>query len=169
MVSWLDKRQMSHAEASRQEARWSAVLRDSEPIMLEILSRFLEPVGVAAISKQTTVAGALGAVRELRPDLLLLDLRGLEEVGSIGEARELVPALKTIVLVDPGDEIGARRSPCSRSDRCDLARGVARRSAVAVRRLPARELTPRRNRLAASRRDSHDGMYQAAGSRLFRT
>ena len=72
--------------------------------MLEILSRFLEPVGVAAISKQTTVAGALGAVRELRPDLLLLDLRDLEEVGSIGEARELVPALKTIVLVDPGDE-----------------------------------------------------------------
>ena len=72
--------------------------------MLEILSRFLEPVGVAAISKQTTVAGALGAVRELRPDLLLLDLRDLEEVDSIGEARELVPALKTIVLVDPGDE-----------------------------------------------------------------
>jgi len=104
MVSWLDKRQMSHAEASRQEARWSAVLRDSEPIMLEILSRFLEPAGVAAISKQTTVAGALGAVRELRPDLLLLDLRCLDEVGSIGEARELVPALKTIVLVDPGDE-----------------------------------------------------------------
>ena len=104
MVSWLDERPMAHAEASPQAARQSAVLRDSEPVMLEILSRFLEPVGVATISKQTTVAGALGAVRELRPDLLLLDVLNVEETGCIGEARELVPALKTIVLVDPGDE-----------------------------------------------------------------
>lgn len=95
---------MVHAEASRQEPSRSTVLLDSQPIMLEILARFLEPVGVATISKHTTVAGALDAVREHRPDLLLLDLRDIEGVGSIGEARELVPALKTVVLVDPGDD-----------------------------------------------------------------
>jgi DNA-binding NarL/FixJ family response regulator len=104
MVSWLDERPLAHAEARPQKARQSAVLRDAEPVMLEILSRFLDPVGVETISKQTTVVGALGAVRELRPDLLLLDLRDVEEAGCIGEARELVPTIKTVVLVDPGDE-----------------------------------------------------------------
>jgi DNA-binding NarL/FixJ family response regulator len=148
MVSWLDKRPMSHAGASRQEARWSAVLRDSEPIMLEILSRFLEPVGVAAISKQTTVAGALGAVRELRPDLLLLDLRDLEEVDSIGEARGLVPALKTIVLVDPGDE-------------SVLAAAYAAEATVVISRAASRDDLAAAVQQALE--ESHDGMYQAAG------
>jgi len=93
-----------HAKAGRQETSRSAVLLDSQPIMLEILARLLEPVGVATVSKHTTAAGALDAVREHCPDLLLLDLHDLEAVGSIGEARELVPALKTIVLVNPGAE-----------------------------------------------------------------
>ena len=154
MVSWLDERSMAHAEANRQEARLSAVLRDSEPIMLEILSRFLEPVGVAAISKQTTVAGALGAVRELRPELLLLDLRNVDEVGCIGEARELVPELKTIVLVDPGDEAVL-----------DAARAAG--ATVVISRAASRD------ELAAAVReafeDSGDAMYQAAGSRLSHT
>ena len=115
--------------------------------MLEILSRFLEPVGVAAISKQTTVAGALGAVRELRPDLLLLDLRDLEEVDSIGEARELVPALKTIVLVDPGDE-------------SVLAAARAAGATVVISRAASRE-----DLVAAVQQaleESHHGMYQTA-------
>jgi len=104
MVSWLDERPIVHAKAGRQETSRSAVLLDSEPIMLEILTRFLQPVGVAAVSRQTTAAGALSALREHLPDLLLLDLHCLDAVSSISEARELVPALKTIVFVDPGSE-----------------------------------------------------------------
>ena len=72
--------------------------------MLEILARFLEPVGVSAVSRQTTAAGALDAVREHCPDLLLLDLHCVDAVSSISEARELVPGLKTIVFVAPGAE-----------------------------------------------------------------
>jgi DNA-binding NarL/FixJ family response regulator len=104
MATSLKERPKVHAQAGRQETSRSAVLLDSEPVMLEILARFLEPVGVAAVSRQTTAAGALGALREHCPDLLLLDLHCLDAIGSISEARKLVPALKTIVFVEPGDE-----------------------------------------------------------------
>ena len=154
MVSWLDRRPMAHTEANRHGARWSAVLRDSEPIMLEILSRFLEPVGVAAISKQTTVTGALGAVRELRPDLLLLDLRDVEELGCIGEALELVPALKTIVLVDPGNETA-------------LAAAQAAGATVVISRAASRDDLADAVRQAFE--ESDDAMYQAARSHLSHT
>ena len=93
-----------HAQAGRQETSRSAVLLDSEPMMLGILARFLEPVGVAAVSRQTTAAGALNALREHCPDLLLLDLHCLDAIRSISEARELVPGLKTIVFVEPAAE-----------------------------------------------------------------
>ena len=93
-----------HAQAGRQQTSRSAVLLDSEPIMLEILARFLEPVDVAAVSRQTTAAGALGALREHCPDLLLLDLHCIDAISSLSEARELVPGLKTIVFVEPGAE-----------------------------------------------------------------
>jgi DNA-binding NarL/FixJ family response regulator len=93
-----------HALAARQETSRSAVLLDSEPMMLAILARFLEPVGVAAVSRQTTTAGAFGALRDHCPDLLLLDLHCLDDLGGITEARELVPGLKTIVFVEPGAE-----------------------------------------------------------------
>lgn len=132
MVSWLDERPMAHAEASRQGTRRSAVLLDSQPIMLEILARFLEPAGVATASKHMTAAGALEAVREHRPDLLLVDLRDVEEVRSLGEARKLVPALKTIVLVDPAADAvhaaalaaGATVVISRAASRGDLARAV---------------------------------------------
>jgi DNA-binding NarL/FixJ family response regulator len=104
MVTSLKECQKVHAQAGRQETSRSAVLLDSEPMMLGILARFLEPVGVAAVSRQTTAAGAFGAVREHCPDLLLLDVHCLDAIGSISEARELVPGLKTIVLVEPGAE-----------------------------------------------------------------
>ena len=104
MVTSLRECPKSHAGAGRQETSRSAVLLDSEPVMLEILARFLEPVGVSAVSRQTTAAGALDAVREHCPDLLLLDLHCVDAVSSISEARELVPGLKTIVFVAPGAE-----------------------------------------------------------------
>lgn len=93
-----------HARAGRDETTRSAVLLDSEPMMLGILARFLEPVGVAAVSRQTTAAGAFSALREHCPDLLLLDLHCVDALRSIGEAREIVPGLKTIVFVQPGAE-----------------------------------------------------------------
>ena len=74
MVTSLKECPKSHAGVGRQETSRSAVLLDSEPVMLEILARFLDPVGVSAVSRQTTAAGALDAVREHCPDLLLLDL-----------------------------------------------------------------------------------------------
>ena len=64
MVTSLQECPKVHAQAGRQETSRSAVLLDSEPMMLGILARFLEPVGVAAVSRQTTAAGAFGAVRE---------------------------------------------------------------------------------------------------------
>jgi DNA-binding NarL/FixJ family response regulator len=104
MVTSLKECPKVHARAGRQETSRSAVLLDSEPMMLGILARFLEPVGVAAVSRQTTAAGAFGALREHCPDLLLLDLHCLDSIRSITEARELVPGLKTIVFVEPGAE-----------------------------------------------------------------
>jgi DNA-binding NarL/FixJ family response regulator len=104
MASLLDERPAVHAGAGRQELSRSAVLLDAQPLLLEMLDRLLAKAGVATVSKHTTAEGALEAVREHRPDLLLLDLRDIDGVRSITEARELVPGLKTIVLVDPGDD-----------------------------------------------------------------
>ena len=105
MVISLKEAPKVHAQAGRQDTSWSAVLLDSEPGMLELLARFLKPAGVTTVSKQTTAAGALNAIREHRPDLLILDVRYVEQVVCIGEARALVPGLKTIVLVDAGNDM----------------------------------------------------------------
>jgi DNA-binding NarL/FixJ family response regulator len=104
MVTSLTECPKVHAQAGRQETRRSAVLLDSQPIMLGILARFLEPAGVTAVSRQTTAAGALGALREHCPDLLLLDLSCPDAIGSIVQAREAVPGLRTIVFGAPGAE-----------------------------------------------------------------
>jgi DNA-binding NarL/FixJ family response regulator len=132
MVTSLKECPKSHARAGRQETSRSAVLLDSEPVMLGILARFLDPLGVAAVSRQTTAAGALEAVREHCPDLLLLDLHCVDAVRSISEARELVPGLKTIVLVEPGAETvraaalaaGATVAISRAASRDDLERAV---------------------------------------------
>jgi len=99
----LDERPAT-GSTSRRRASRSAVLLDSHPLLLEIIDRVLEGAGVTTVSKQTTAEDALEAVREHRPDLFLLDLRDVDGVASIHEARQLVPAVKTIVLADTADE-----------------------------------------------------------------
>jgi DNA-binding NarL/FixJ family response regulator len=104
MVSWLHERPTGRAQAGRQDMRRSAVVFATESLLLETLARSLERFGAATVSKHTNVADALDAVEEQRADLLLFDLRDLDVVGAIVEARELVPTLSTIVLVDPADD-----------------------------------------------------------------
>jgi len=89
---------------SRRGTSRSAVLLDSHPLLLETIERVLEAAGVTTVSKQTTPEEALAAVREHRPELFLLDLRNVDGVAGIHDARQLVPNLKTIVLVDTADE-----------------------------------------------------------------
>ena len=101
MVSWTDERPVVHARADGQRTSRSAVVLATQPRMQEILARFLERAGADTVSKHETVEGALEAVREDEADVLLLDLRELELVGVIAEARELVPGLGAVAVVDP--------------------------------------------------------------------
>jgi DNA-binding NarL/FixJ family response regulator len=104
MTVLLEERRTAPIRPARSEGTRSAVLVDTQPILLEILEHLLERVGVATVAKATTAEDALDAVREQRPDLLLLGLRDADEVELIREARGLVPELKTLVLANTGDQ-----------------------------------------------------------------
>ncbi len=91
----------AHAEWSATSR--SAVLFDTQPILLESLERLLDGVGVETVAMRTTADATLEAVRTERPDLLLLGVGGAHDVECIRAARELVPGLKTLVLADAAD------------------------------------------------------------------
>ncbi len=104
MTVLLEERSAAPAHAARSERTRSAVLLDTQPILLESLERLLLGVGVATVAMHTTADAALEAIREERPDLLLLGVGGADDVECIRAARELVPGLKTLVLADTADD-----------------------------------------------------------------
>ncbi len=109
MATMLDESRVVLDSASGQptESR-TAVLLHTQPIMLEVLEGVLEAVEITTISKHTSPAAALDAIRRYQPDAFVLDYPACEEnpdgVGSIREAQQLAPALKTVVLADVCDE-----------------------------------------------------------------
>jgi hypothetical protein len=100
MVSWTDERPTFHARDGRQRTTRSAVVLATQPLIAEILARYLERAGADSVTKHETVEGALDAVED-GASVLLLDLRGAELVDVIADARELVPELSTVAFVDP--------------------------------------------------------------------
>jgi len=88
---------------------------------------------MTASPMQSPQVHAMSGRQTSRAALLLLDLRDIEEVGTIEEAWEIVPALKAVVLVDPGD--GELRAAA----RAAGATGASSRAEVAVAARPALE------------------------------
>jgi len=86
----------------------SAVLLDSQPLLLDMVEHVLDSIDVETVAKATSADAALEAIREHRPDLFVLDLHACGDdagtVAVIGEARTLVPTLRLVVLADTADE-----------------------------------------------------------------
>lgn len=77
------------------------VLADDHPIVLEGLVQLFESEpGFAVLATATTGAEALQAVREHRPDVLVLDLRmpGLDGVGVLREVQRVPGRPRVVVL-----------------------------------------------------------------------
>ena len=108
MAIMLDENSVvAHAAASPHEVGRSAVLLDTQPLMLEIVERVLDSIDVTTLAKHTTPDGALEAIRTQQPDVFIVELPGGDgdavALESIREARTLVPGIKPIVLAITSD------------------------------------------------------------------
>jgi DNA-binding NarL/FixJ family response regulator len=136
MATMLDESVVLHRLPNREEAGRSAVILDSQPLMLAVFERALESVNVVTVGRHTTVEEALETIRDDRPDVFVVFLDGSEACAagleSIRDARALVPEIKPIVLVDVSDtqtvaaafEAGAVRAVAHSARTTDLALAV---------------------------------------------
>ncbi len=122
---------LSFAERLRQLSRWDTsatiLLVDDDPLLRRSISFLLQQEGHQVILAATG-AEALAAVRERRPDLVLLDL-GLPDLGGVEVCRRLRQdtAAPVIMLTARGGELAAR------------VRAALRRGQAAANALPPAE------------------------------
>lgn len=88
------------------------LLVEDHPIVRDGLKRLLSAIPAAAVREETTGRGALAAVRDRRPDLMILDLN-LPDIGGLdvlGRLKREHPALPVLVLTMHGEPIYAVRA-----------------------------------------------------------
>jgi DNA-binding NarL/FixJ family response regulator len=80
----------------------TAVLVDPHPLWLGAVTPVVARIGVDVVGSATSPETALRLVEELRPDILVTELRldgpGMDGVAFVREARQRVPELRVIVL-----------------------------------------------------------------------
>ena len=87
----------------------TAVLLDQHPLWLDAVEQLvLGRIGIDVVGKATSPDAALGMLATLEPDVFVTGLRmppgGLDGLGCVRRARDLLPALKVIVLSAYDDE-----------------------------------------------------------------
>jgi DNA-binding NarL/FixJ family response regulator len=84
------------------EVNRSAVLLDQQPLWLEAVERVLERSDVTIVGKANAPKPALELIQRHRPDIFVtgieMDEGEMDGITCIKQARELVPALRAIVL-----------------------------------------------------------------------
>jgi DNA-binding NarL/FixJ family response regulator len=83
----------------------SVVLVDDDPVFRALARRVLCATGLAVVGEADTVAGALAATIDLRPDALLVDV-GLPDGDGVALARKLasLPWRPRVVLTSADPE-----------------------------------------------------------------
>src|SRR5262245_51357793 len=82
--------------------RRTAILVDQHPLWMDTVAQVVRRAGVEALAKVTSSAVAQERVDELRPDVLITEIKMAEGepdgIALLRLARERLPGLKTIVL-----------------------------------------------------------------------
>ena len=93
----------------RESTNPTAVVLDEQPLWLEAMGNLLDRLGLDVVGSATTVEGALDAVEEHRPDVMVLDVdlggTGDEALACIRSARATHRDLRVVAL---GGEANAR-------------------------------------------------------------